>query len=61
LAAGVFSECIAKTELKESDIALQQKSTTLQIISELRRRADSTSVKLADELERQLNEVEGAG
>jgi len=58
---GVFNECIAKTELKERDITLQQRNTTLQIISELRRRADSTSVKLADELERQLNEAEGAG
>ena len=56
---GVFNDCIAKTELKERDLALQQKNTTLQIINELRRRADSTSVKLADELERQLNEVEG--
>lgn len=54
----VFRNCITKTELMERDIVLQNKNTTLQIINELRMRADSTSAKLADELERQLNEVE---
>lgn len=54
----VFSKCIAKSELKERDLFLQQKNTTLQIISELRMRGDNTSVNLADELERQLNAAE---
>jgi quercetin dioxygenase-like cupin family protein len=54
----VFSNCIAKTELKETDATLRNKNTTLQIISELRMRADSRSVELANELERQLNEAE---
>jgi hypothetical protein len=44
--------------LQERDIVLQNKNTTLQIISELRRRADSRSVELANELERQLREAE---
>ena len=56
----VFRNCITKTELMERDVVLQNKNTTLQIINELRMRADSTSAKLADELERQLNEAEGA-
>lgn len=55
----VFRDCIAKTVLKERDIVLQNKNTTLQIINELRMRADSTSIKLADELQRQLTEAEG--
>jgi quercetin dioxygenase-like cupin family protein len=54
----VFSTCVTKTELQERDIVLQNKNTTLQIISELRRRADSRSVELANELERQLREAE---
>lgn len=56
---GVFRNCIAKTELMEKDVVLQHKNTTLQIINELRMRADSTSIQLADDLERQLNEAEG--
>jgi quercetin dioxygenase-like cupin family protein len=55
----VFRSCIAKSELNQNDVVLRNKNTTLQIIRELRMRADGVSAKLADDLERQLNEAEG--